>query len=184
MAKKELPSRESGRHAESTNPLAVREYFPKGPSPENVGLDTHQELQNVLPEWREHNPENVEHTTLAEQGGEEGRTTTNSMETVSNEAIAYNNLGDTLHKQGKYKEAEDAHRKAIQLSPGHALFYFYLVGTLLKQGKNKEAREAIRTMQAIPNTVYKNLVFYDNLGDAICSFPEGNAISSDSGAHI
>jgi len=76
-------------------------------------------------------------------------------------AIAHNNLGFDLGKQGKLDEAIAAYRKAIQIDPNYANAHNNLGFELCKQGKLDEAIAAHRkAIQIDPN----NAIFYNGLG--------------------
>jgi len=51
-------------------------------------------------------------------------------------------LGSALAKAGKYREAEEALRKAVKLDPNYGEGYYYLGLFLQEQGKTTEAEEA------------------------------------------
>lgn len=63
---------------------------------------------------------------------------------VISTAEAYDRLGFALANQGKYAEAADAHREAIQLDPNFGGSYFYLGNALLGQNNLIAAEQAFR----------------------------------------
>ena len=56
-----------------------------------------------------------------------------------NNADAYYNLGNVLHKQGKLEEAVEAYKKLISIKPDNAEAYLNIGNVLHEQGKLEEA---------------------------------------------
>ena len=54
-------------------------------------------------------------------------------------SVAYHNLGRALHAADRFKEAEEAHRKALELAPQRSGTRANLSLTLLAQGRGEEA---------------------------------------------
>ena len=77
---------------------------------------------------------------------------------------AYLNLGHALGKQGRYEEALDALRIAVEQRPDSALEYSGLGSTLIFLGRFEEAEASIRRAIAL-NPQTRNA--YLNLGDAL-----------------
>jgi CHAT domain-containing protein/tetratricopeptide (TPR) repeat protein len=106
-------------------------------------------------------------------------------------AQSYNNLAHTLQAQGKYKEAEEDHRKALELCrkslgeehPDTAIDYSNLANCLNKQGKYQEAEEDFHKALALrrkalgeehPSTA---LTYYNLAGNLAAQgkYPEAEA---------
>lgn len=57
-------------------------------------------------------------------------------------AALHNDLGVLLADQKKWRDAEEAYRRALQLKPGEGRYYANLAGALLPQGRRAEAIQA------------------------------------------
>jgi protein O-GlcNAc transferase len=86
------------------------------------------------------------------------------LQSDSNNAVAYNNLGIALKDQGKLDEAIAAFRQAIQIDPKFAYPYYGLGVALQDQGKLDDAIEAYRqAIQIDPKFAFP----YNGLGNAL-----------------
>jgi serine/threonine-protein kinase len=79
-------------------------------------------------------------------------------------AQAHNNRGDTLNRQGRFKEAEAAYREAICFLPEYPAAHVNLGVTLGAQGRFGEAEAAYREALRLEPT---NAVAHWNLGGAL-----------------
>lgn len=79
-------------------------------------------------------------------------------------AQAHYSLGDTLNRQGRFKEAEAAYREAIVLKPDAPLTHINLGVTLTAQGRFQEAEAAFReALRLHPASAMAHI----NLGNAL-----------------
>ncbi len=76
-----------------------------------------------------------------------------------NSWIAYNDLGFTLHEQGKYREAIQAFRAASLAAPGSSMALSNLGGEYLQVGEFAEATESLK----------KSIALDPNLADAVAN---------------
>lgn len=56
-------------------------------------------------------------------------------------ASYHHSLGVTLHEQGRYEEAEEEKRRAVELDPENTRYRNSLDITLRKQGRSEEVLE-------------------------------------------
>ena len=81
-----------------------------------------------------------------------------------NNADAYYNLGNVLHKQGKLEEAVEAYKKLISIKPDNAEAYLNIGNVLHEQGKLEEAVSNYNKAISI-KPEYADA--YNNLGNAL-----------------
>ena len=80
------------------------------------------------------------------------------------DAIARNNLGNTLYELGLYRKAEAAYREALRLEPGDAVVHHNLGNTLYELGLYNEAEAAYReALRLEPG----DAVVHHNLGNTL-----------------
>ena len=65
-----------------------------------------------------------------------------TLENKNHEANYYYNLGNTYRRQGKYDQAIEAYKKAIEISPDDHIAYYNLGNAYDEQDKYEEAIEA------------------------------------------
>jgi len=68
-----------------------------------------------------------------------------SIPTYATPEVAYNNLGNALFAQSKYREAEDAYRAAIQLNNRMPSALYGLGMALSRQGRPEDAKVVLRS---------------------------------------
>jgi tetratricopeptide (TPR) repeat protein len=84
---------------------------------------------------------------------------TKASELLPDNYDAFYNLGVCYSNAGKYKEAEDAYRKAVSINPKEPVAHYQLAMALLGQSKNQEAKaEFARYLELNPNAADKKEV--------------------------